>query len=179
MPDVIDVKDLGSGVIGGTECDHLAFRNKDVDWQIWIAQGDQPYPCRYVITSKQVADGPQYTVQVSNWKAGKEAAANDFGFKAPADAKKVEVKDLKNLKGMSELPSNFSMEVDPMTMLKKFGFLLFVGMMGLQLAGRSHPAVSSLVSTAQAKVGRPLTPVSVAGAARRTARRCAAGVYNC
>ena len=51
MPDVVDVKDIGSGVVGGVECDHLAFRNKDVDWQIWIAQGDRPYPCRYVITS--------------------------------------------------------------------------------------------------------------------------------
>jgi hypothetical protein len=37
----------------------------------------------------------------------------------------------------------------------------------------------SLISTAQALVGRPLTPVSVAGATRRTVRRCAAGVYNC
>ena len=36
-----------------------------------------------------------------------------------------------------------------------------------------------LVTAAMAKVGRPLTPVSVAGVARRTTRRCAAGVYNC
>jgi hypothetical protein len=36
-----------------------------------------------------------------------------------------------------------------------------------------------IVSTAEARVGRPLTPVSVAGVARRTTRRCAAGVYNC
>jgi hypothetical protein len=35
------------------------------------------------------------------------------------------------------------------------------------------------MSRADARVGRPLTPVSVAGVARRTARRCAAGVYNC
>ncbi|NJM10193.1 MAG: hypothetical protein HC883_04810 [Bdellovibrionaceae bacterium] len=33
--------------------------------------------------------------------------------------------------------------------------------------------------SAQARVGRPLTPVSVAGVARRTVRRCAAGVYYC
>ncbi|HWX27896.1 MAG TPA: DUF2092 domain-containing protein, partial [Steroidobacteraceae bacterium] len=39
MPLVTDVKDLGSGVIHGIECDHLAFRTKEVDWQIWIAQG--------------------------------------------------------------------------------------------------------------------------------------------
>ena len=37
----------------------------------------------------------------------------------------------------------------------------------------------SAVTSAEAVVGRPLTPVSVAGAARRTTRRCAAGVYNC
>lgn len=37
----------------------------------------------------------------------------------------------------------------------------------------------SLVEDAQARVGRPLTPTSVAGVSRRTSRRCAAGVYNC
>jgi hypothetical protein len=36
-----------------------------------------------------------------------------------------------------------------------------------------------LVSEAQAVIGRPLTPVSYAGVARRTVRRCAAGVYYC
>jgi hypothetical protein len=35
------------------------------------------------------------------------------------------------------------------------------------------------VPDAHAIVGRPLTPVSVAGVARRTARRCAVGVYYC
>jgi hypothetical protein len=58
---VTDVKDLGSGVIGGVECNHLAFRTPDVDWQIWIAQGDRPYPCLYVITSPKVAGYPQYS----------------------------------------------------------------------------------------------------------------------
>ena len=41
------------------------------------------------------------------------------------------------------------------------------------------PGVHGLITTAEAVVGRPLTPVSVAGVARRTARRCAVGVYNC
>lgn len=43
----------------------------------------------------------------------------------------------------------------------------------------SIPGVHSLISTSKAIVGRPLTPVSVAGVARRTVRRCAVGVYNC
>ena len=43
----------------------------------------------------------------------------------------------------------------------------------------SLPRAQQLVPTAEAIVGRPLTPVSVAGAARRTVRRCAVGVYWC
>jgi hypothetical protein len=39
------------------------------------------------------------------------------------------------------------------------------------------PGLPSFVSTAEAIVGRPLTPMSYAGVARRTARRCAAGAY--
>ncbi|WP_171237963.1 hypothetical protein [Ruegeria sp. HKCCA5763] len=48
--------------------------------------------------------------------------------------------------------------------------------LGLNLAGAS---IDGFVSRAEARLGRPATPVSVAGAGRRTVRRCAAGVYNC
>jgi hypothetical protein len=70
-----------------------------------------------------------------------------------------------------------------MTTSKRLGLVVLAGVMvvlGLDLGERfSIPAVHSFISTAQAVVGRPLTPVSVAGVARRTTRRCAAGVYNC
>jgi hypothetical protein len=105
MSEVIDVKDLGSGVVGGVECDHFAFRKKEVDFQIWIAQGAQPYPCRYVITSKLVAGAPQYSVQVRDWKTGNEVASDDFSFKNTTNAKKV---DLKNVGDTDELPTLFT-----------------------------------------------------------------------
>ena len=89
MPLVTDAKDLGSGVIAGVECDHLAFRTGEVDWQIWIAQGDRPYPCRYVITSVKVKGTPQYTLDIRTWKAGSEVAPNQFSFTAPTGAKKL------------------------------------------------------------------------------------------
>src|SRR3954469_3960623 len=107
MRDVVDVKDLGSGVIGGTECDHLAFRAKEVDWQIWIAQGEHPYPCRYVISSKGVDQAPQFTMEIRDWKAGGSAAASDFTFTPPAGAKKLDANDLEGLKETSDLPENF------------------------------------------------------------------------
>jgi len=104
MADVTDVKDLGSGVINGVECDYLAFRKKALDIQIWIAQGKRPYPCRYVITSKGIPLSPQYSIQIRNWKTGNAVASDDFGFKNSTKATKVDVKDLK---GMSALPDHF------------------------------------------------------------------------
>jgi hypothetical protein len=103
MDGVTDVKDLGSGVIGGTECDHLAFRAKEVDWQIWIAQGEHPYPRRYIITATQVDQGPQYSIQISNWKSAADALKADYTFKNTTNAKKVA---LSNLKDTDELPDN-------------------------------------------------------------------------
>src|SRR5579871_4734686 len=91
MQDVYDSKDLGSGVINGVECDSLAFRKNDVDWQIWIAQGDRPYPCKFVITTKIVSGGPQYTIQFRDWRFGNDAVVDDFAFKNATGAKPVEL----------------------------------------------------------------------------------------
>jgi hypothetical protein len=70
-----------------------------------------------------------------------------------------------------------------MTPLKRTGLVLIVGLIGIagaEVGERlSVPGIQSLIGSAEARVGRPLTPVSVAGATRRTVRRCAAGVYNC
>ena len=60
-------------------------------------------------------------------------------------------------------------------MFKHIRLLLLVAIVGafcLELGEKlSIPGVYGLVSSAEAVVGRPLTPVSVAGVARRTARR--------
>src|SRR6516164_7919658 len=105
MQDVYDSKDLGSGVINGVECDTLAFRKGDVDWQIWIAQGERPYPCRFVVTSKLANGDPQYTIQFRDWKFGSGVAADDFAFKNVSNAKQVELKDVRDKLG--DLPANF------------------------------------------------------------------------
>jgi hypothetical protein len=107
MPTVVDTKDLGSGVINGVECDHLAFRTADVDWQIWIAQGARPYPCRYVITSTKIAGSPQYTIDVRAWKTGTEVAPDTFQPQLPAGAKKINPGDLPDF---DELPKMFAVQ---------------------------------------------------------------------
>ena len=70
-----------------------------------------------------------------------------------------------------------------MTMTKRFAAFMLAGILvilGAEMGERlSIPGVHSLIPTAEAVVGRPLTPVSVAGVARRSVRRCAVGVYHC
>jgi hypothetical protein len=105
MHDVIDIKDLGTGVVGGVVCDFLAFRTEEVDWQIWIAQGEKPYPCRFVITSKLIENSPTYVIQTTSWKTGAEVAKDDFTFSNTSNAAKVE---FDSLQGVGDLPDHFS-----------------------------------------------------------------------
>jgi hypothetical protein len=42
MARVLESKHIGRGVVDGVECEHLAFRNLDTDWQIWVEVGDRP-----------------------------------------------------------------------------------------------------------------------------------------
>jgi hypothetical protein len=70
-----------------------------------------------------------------------------------------------------------------MTTWNKICLLLLMGMIGVGGLEFGHqlsiPGFHGLIGSAEAVVGRPLTPVSVAGTARRTSRRCANGVYEC
>jgi hypothetical protein len=93
---VTDAKYLGTGVIGGIECDHLAFKTPSVDWEIWIRVGEPPIPCRYVVTSKLVAQSPEYAIQIADWKSGDEAPAESFVFDNTAGAKRVDAGELEN-----------------------------------------------------------------------------------
>jgi len=105
MSEVTDVKDLGAGVIGGQVCDHLAFRTKEVDWQIWIATGEKPYPCRYMITTHTMAQGPQYTIDIRDWRGGANIAPTAFVFAPPDSAKAAKFGEIQSL--VSEFPNHY------------------------------------------------------------------------
>jgi len=97
--DVVVAKNIGRGVIDGIECHHLAFRNLEVDWQIWIDAGVEPIPRKYVITSKSVHGSPQYTLRIKQWRT--DVSPDAFVFKPPAGATKVAIEALS---GIDEVP---------------------------------------------------------------------------
>jgi hypothetical protein len=90
LEDVVSGFNLGSEVIDGAECHHLAFRGNEVDWQIWIEQGARPVPRRYIITSKKVQGSPQFSVDFSEWNTKTKLSDKVFVFEPPAGAQKIE-----------------------------------------------------------------------------------------
>jgi len=107
MSNVIAAQHIGQGVIDGIECEHLAFRGVDTDWQIWIESGARPVPRKYVITSKTLAGAPQYTLRIKDWKTDAVADADAFLFKPPADAMKANL-DSEIMVEFDELPPGTS-----------------------------------------------------------------------
>ena len=100
---VKEAKHVGRGIIDGVECEHLAFRNFDTDWQLWVEVGERPIPRKMVITSKTVNSAPQYTLRVKGWKTGVEPAPDAFAFVPSATATKLSPDALVEL---DELPQD-------------------------------------------------------------------------
>jgi hypothetical protein len=107
IADVLEAKHIGRGVVGGIECEHLAFRNFDTDWQIWVEVGDRPIPRKLVITSKTISSAPQYTLRITDWRTGEEPSADAFAFTPPAGAGQLKGEDLVKL---DELPEGLPAE---------------------------------------------------------------------
>ncbi len=83
--DIQEALYVGPALIDGTPTDHYAFREAEVDWQIWIAQGDSPVPRKIVITDRTDPSSPQYTATLS-WNFRPAFDAQTFAFQAPAGA---------------------------------------------------------------------------------------------
>jgi hypothetical protein len=86
---VQEAKHIGRGVIDGRECEHLAFRNFDTDWQLWVEVGERPIPRKLVITSKTLNSAPQYTLRVKDFKTDVQPAPEAFAFVPPAGTEKL------------------------------------------------------------------------------------------
>lgn len=80
----------GMAFVGGVQCHHLAFRTPKVDWQIWVKDGDEPLPMKYVITTKWLAGAPQYSVVLRDWNTKPLIAADRFKFAVPKGAKRLQ-----------------------------------------------------------------------------------------
>lgn len=70
---------VGPSTINGQLCDHLAFRQPGVDWQLWVTRSDKPLPCKLVITTIEKPSRPEYSA-VYRWNLQANLKEAKFTF---------------------------------------------------------------------------------------------------
>ncbi len=91
----------GQDFIGDDLCDHYAFRQGDLDWQIWITTGSKPLPRKLVITNRSDEARPQ-SVSLIDWNLKPTFKDTVFKFTPPKGTTAVELRSLENSKGESK-----------------------------------------------------------------------------
>jgi hypothetical protein len=81
---------VGLSKVQGVSCHHLAFREKDIDWQIWVEDGPTPLPRKFLITDKK-AQGLQFTAVFTKWNTSPQFEEGLFAFVAPEKAEKIDI----------------------------------------------------------------------------------------
>jgi hypothetical protein len=87
--DITAATKVGVSTVEGTACDHFAFRQKDVDWELWIEQGAHPLPRKIVITTTSEKSRPQHGA-VLDWDLSPKLTDDLFTFAPPREAHKIE-----------------------------------------------------------------------------------------
>lgn len=83
---------VGQSFIDGVPVDHLAFRQSNIDWQLWVDQGDQPLPRKLLITTRYEVGDPQFQAVLS-WDVEPKFTDATFSFTPPEGAVEIPFAD--------------------------------------------------------------------------------------
>jgi hypothetical protein len=86
---------VGIGDVAGVACDHLAFAQSNVDWQIWIQRSGKPLPRKIVINYRTTPGLPQYVAVISDWKFPGTISRARFSVQIPKKAVRIRIVDVK------------------------------------------------------------------------------------
>ena len=88
---------LGTVTIDGTRCDHVAFRGDRVDFQLFVRQGEEPVPIRFVIDYHAEAGRPQFRAQLGSWDLAPDLPESFFRFLPAIGSQRVAFPELLDL----------------------------------------------------------------------------------
>ena len=71
-------------------CEHLAWRTGEVDVQLWVREGEEPVPCRMVITYKKAEGHPEFAADFHHWNFAPEVDDELFTFTPPESAERLQ-----------------------------------------------------------------------------------------
>lgn len=80
---------LGQSTVDGVLCNHIAFRQPGIDWELWIETSIWAFPRKFVVTYTGYEGSPQYTAAFSDWNYGAELSDEVFEFVPPPVALKI------------------------------------------------------------------------------------------
>lgn len=86
----------GSSVVFGVPCNHLAFVDKNVDWQIWIEDGQLKVPRKIVLTYKKIPGSPQFIAILKDWIFDQPFSHFLFKPDIPKFAKETKITNITN-----------------------------------------------------------------------------------
>jgi hypothetical protein len=86
--EITEASDFGPGEVGGITCEHFAFRQPGLDWQVWIQLGEHPLPKKLVLTTTTDDARPEH-VSVLTWNLAPAYNDEAFVFAPPSDAQKI------------------------------------------------------------------------------------------
>jgi hypothetical protein len=95
---------IGKADINGVICDHLAFSRPDVDFQVWIADGKQPLPYKYVVTDTGTPALISISTLMSDWNVSPAVADERFTFVPPEGVKAISFMPLETSGAVEQLP---------------------------------------------------------------------------
>ncbi len=82
---------VGSSSVTGVSCKHLAFRNDNVDWQLWVEQSATPFIRKVVITYRNQPGVPQFVAYLHGWQRPAELSETLFSFSPPENAERLSI----------------------------------------------------------------------------------------
>jgi hypothetical protein len=80
---------IGSTFINGVRCHHLLFSRPGVDFQIWVSEGADPLPYKYVITDTASVDRLSVITYLTQWNVAPGVQESEFTFIPPKGTEQI------------------------------------------------------------------------------------------
>ncbi len=91
---------VGESSIDGVDCDHLAFRQAAIDWQLWVEK-ERALPRKVLITTRYEVGEPQWQATL-DWNLAPAIDASTFVFQPPAGSTEVKFSQASAISGQAQ-----------------------------------------------------------------------------
>jgi hypothetical protein len=82
---------VGEEKIGAQTCDHVSYKQADVNTELWIAQDERKLPCQIRLTYNKQPGTPSTRVVFSDWNPAAQISDDTFTPNVPSDYERLKI----------------------------------------------------------------------------------------